>query len=167
MSRLTTFALGTTLASLGVAYSALESTALRFCRTINGTHVLILVDAHSKWIEALIMQSITSAKTIEKIRIKFSTHGLPRKVVTDNDPSFISQEFKEFMEANGIKHVTTVPYHPSLNGLVERAVQTVKRGLKCTEGKTIQDKLSKFLFKDRIMPHTTTGVSPAELLINR
>ena len=71
------------------------------------------------------------------------------------------------MEANGIKHVTTAPSHPSSNGLVERAVQTVKRGLKCTEGKTIQDKLSKFLFKYRIMPHTTTGVSPAELLINR
>ena len=63
--------------------------------------------------------------------------------------------------------MTTAPYHLSSNGLVERAVQTVKRGLKCTEGKTIQDKLSKFLFKYRVMLHTTTGVSPAELLINR
>ena len=69
------------------------------------------------------------------------------------------------MEANGIKHVTTAPYHPSSNGLVERAVQTVKRGLKCTEGNTMQHKLSNFLFKYRIIPHTTTGVSPAELLI--
>ena len=64
--------------------------------------------------------------------------------MTDNGPSFISQEFKEFMEANGIKHVTIAPYHPSSNRLVERGVQTVKQGLKCTEGDTIQDKLSKF-----------------------
>ena len=140
---------------------------LDFAGPFMGHMFLILVDAHSKWIETHIMQSITSAKTIEKLRIIFSTHGLPRKVVTDNGPSFISQEFKEFMEANGIKHVTTAPYHPSSNGLVERVVQTVNRGLKSTEGNTIQDKLPKFLFKYRIMPHTTTGVSPAELLINR
>ena len=100
---------------------------LDFAGSFMGHMFLILVDAHSKWIEAHIMQSITSAKTIEKLRIIFSTHGLPRKVVTDNGPSFISQEFKEFIEANGIKHVTTAPYHPSSNGLVERAVQTVKR----------------------------------------
>lgn len=37
-----------------------------------------------------LMSSITSAKTIEKLRLIFSTHGLPMKVVTDNGPSFTS-----------------------------------------------------------------------------
>ena len=57
---------------------------LDFAGPFMGHMFLILVDAHSKWIEAHIMQSIRSAKTIEKFRIIFSTHGLPRKVVTDN-----------------------------------------------------------------------------------
>ena len=71
------------------------------------------------------------------------------------------------MSANGITHITTAPYHPSSNGLAERAVQTFKRGLKCTTGDSIQERLSKFLFTYRITPHTMTGVSPAELLMSR
>ena len=110
------------------------------------------------------------SQTVEKIRIIFSTHGLLHKIVTDNDPLFIRQKFKEFMEVNGtklIKHVTTAPYYHSSNELVARAVQTFKQGLKCIKGNTIQDKLSKFLFKYQIMPRTTTGVMLTELLINQ
>ena len=128
---------------------------------------LILVDAHSKWLDVHQMQSITSANTIEKLRAVFATHGLPRKVVTDNGSSFTSEEFRTFMSENGITHVTTAPYYPSSNGLAERAVQTFKRGLKATKGQSLQERLSKFLFTYRISPHTTTGVAPAQLLMNR
>ena len=71
------------------------------------------------------------------------------------------------MEKNGIKHVTSSPYHPSSNGLAERAVQTVKQGLRQVEGFTIKEKVAKFLFKYRITPHSTTGVSPSKLLMGR
>ena len=94
---------------------------------------LILVDSHSKWLDAHIMHNITSSRTIEKLRQIFSIHGLPRKIVTDNGPSFTSDEFKRFVEDNGIKHVTSAPYHPSTNGLAKKAVQTVKRGLRCIQ----------------------------------
>jgi len=128
---------------------------------------LIIVDAHSKWIDAHIMRNITSATTIETLRAVFATHGLPRKVVTDNGPSFVSEEFRSFLSQNGIVHVTSAPYHPSSNGLAERAVQTVKQGLKRTTGATIQEKLSRFLFTYRITPQTTTGIPPAMLLMGR
>ena len=113
------------------------------------------------------MNSITSAKTIEKLRIIFANFGLPRKVVTDNGTSFTSAEFKAFMADNNIVHVTSAPYHPSSNGLAERAVQTFKNGLKRTEGATIQERISKFLFTYRLTPQTTTGVAPAQLLMGR
>ena len=111
------------------------------------------------------MPSITSACTIDKLRIVFSTHGLPWKVVTDNRPSFTSEEFRTFLSNNGITHVTTAPYHPSSNGLAERAVQTFKQGVKRTPGATLQERISKFLFHYRITPQTTTGVPPATLLL--
>ena len=41
----------------------------------------------------------------------------------------------------------------------------MKRGLKNTAGATIQEKPSKFLFTYRLTPHSTTRVSPAELLM--
>ncbi len=98
----------------------------------------------------------------------FLLMGLPLKVVTDNGPSFTSKEFKTFLSQNGIAHITTTPYHPSSNGLAERAVQTFKQGLKWTPGNTIQERLSKFLFTYRITPHAaTTGIPPATLLMGR
>ena len=138
---------------------------LDFAGPFQGHMFLVLVDAHSKWLDVHIMNSITSAKTIERLRMIFATHGLPQKIVTDNGPSFTSEEFRKFVQSNGIKHVTSAPYHPATNGLAERAVQTMKQGLRQMQGGSVQEKLSKFLFKYRITPHTTTGVAPSELLM--
>ena len=60
----------------------------------------------------------------------------------------------------------SAPYHPSSNGLAEQAVQTVKEGVKKMKG-PLELKLSRFLFKYRVTPQTTTGVAPAELLMGR
>ena len=84
---------------------------------------LVVVDAYSKWMDVQLMHSITAAKSIEVLRVIFSTHGLPQKVVTDNEPTFTSSEFLEFMATNGIKLIHSAPYHPSTNGLAEHAVQ--------------------------------------------
>ena len=70
------------------------------------------------------------------------------------------------MERNGIKHILTSPYHPSSNGLAECAVQTFKNGIKKLEG-DVQERISRFLFRYRVTPHSTTGLSPAELLMGR
>lgn len=88
-----------------------------------GQIFLIIVDAHSKCLDAHIMSSVTFTKTIQVLRSVFATHGLPQKVVTDNRTSFTSEEFQEFMQTNGIKHVTSSPYHLSTNGLAERSVE--------------------------------------------
>ena len=81
-------------------------------------------------------------------------------VVSNNGPAFVSNEFEESMRKNGIRHVKAVPYHPALNGLVERAVQTLKTAMK---KQSLQTRLSRFLFKYRITPHTTTDQSSAQL----
>ena len=98
---------------------------LDFAGPYLGHMYLVVVDAHSKWMDVILMTSISSAKTIEKLRIVFATQGIPQKVVTDNGTSFTSHEFKEFMSKNGIIHITSAPYHPSTNGLAERAVQSL------------------------------------------
>ena len=125
----------------------------------------VIVDAHSKWLDAHIMSTIMSSKTIEVLRSVFAIYGLPPTIVTDNGPSFTSDEFARFMTGNGIKHVKSVPYHPSSNGQAERVVQTLKLGIKRMQGGSIQERVSKFLFDYRITPHVTTGVAPCELLM--
>ena len=128
---------------------------------------LILIEAHTKWIEAKPLSSITSTSTIQCLRTIFSTFGLPEVIVTDNGPSFVSEEFETFLRNNGIQHKKTPPYHPSSNGLDERAVQIFKRGMKNMKKGSLQDKISRFLFSYRNTPQGTTGSTPAQLLMGR
>lgn len=128
---------------------------------------LIIVDAHSKWIDVYPTNSATSQVTIEKLRQCFSTHGLPQTIVSDSGTCFTSQEFETFLKQNGIQHKTSVPFHPASNGLTERAVQTFKQGIKKTKGDTLETKIARFLFNYRITPQSTTGLSLAEMLMSR
>ena len=54
---------------------------------------------------------------VECIRHCFATHGLPFVIVTNHGPSFIRNKFKTLIQKNGIKHIFTAPYHPSLNSM--------------------------------------------------
>ena len=92
--------------------------------------ILVIVDAHSKWLEAHVVTSATSQVTIDKLGMVFATHGFPEILVSDNGSVFTSSEFAAFVGKNGIKHLTSTPYHPASNGLAERAVQTVKGALR-------------------------------------
>ena len=83
--------------------------------------------------------------------------------MSDNGSNFVSSEFKSFLRKNGMKHIISAPYHPSSNGLVERAVQTFKRGFKKQGECTVETKLARFLLSYRITPQSTTGESPAQL----
>ncbi len=71
------------------------------------------------------------------------------------------------MSHNGIKHITTAPYHVASNGLAERAVQTFKSLMKKSTGESIEAWIARALFSYRITPQSTTGKSPAELLYRR
>ena len=79
---------------------------------------------------------------IELLRRSFATLGLPEVLVSNNGTNLTSEEFAAFMHANGIKHVNTPPYHPSLNGLVECTVHTLKTGLKRLQEGTLGETVS-------------------------
>ena len=109
----------------------------------------------------------TLSATIELLRTSFASLGLPEVVVSDNATAFTSSEFSDFLKRNGIRHILTPPYHPASNGLVERSVQTFKEGLKRLKKGSLNTRLMQFLFKYRIPPHSSTGVSLAELMYGR
>ena len=91
---------------------------------------------------------------------------LPISIVSDNGPCFTSAEFNEFMSNCGVNHITTAVYKPSTNGLAERMVQTFKKSLKKST-EPLQLSMDRFLFNYRMTPHSTTGVSPGELMFGR
>ena len=131
-----------------------------------GKMFLLIVDAHTKWMDIHITNSSTSQVTIEKLCQSFSNFGLPLMIVTDNGSSFVSEEFQTFLAANGIIHGQSSPYHPATNGLAERAVQTFKHSMRKLSG-PLDSRLSQFLFRYRITPHTSTKISLAEAMFGR
>ena len=97
----------------------------------------------------------------------FAQFGIPEVVVLDNGTNFVSKEFEQFMQHNGVKHVTSAPVHPSSNGLVEHAVKTFKNVLSRLKDGSITDRLSQSLFAYRNTPHATTKSTPVELMMGR
>ena len=110
---------------------------------------LILVDAHSKWMDIYTMSSITSEAKIGNLKVSFSTHGLPNVLVTDNGPSFKSESFRQFVALNGIQHLTSAQYHRA------SIWQTFKNAMKKLSGGSVQDWVNRFLFRYRVTPLTS------------
>ena len=93
-----------------------------------GKMFLLTIDAHSKWMDIHCVKSATSSLTIDTMKSTFASHSLPEILVSDNGSNFVSSELKSFLQKNGMKHITSAPYHPRTNGLVARMVQTFKQG---------------------------------------
>ena len=129
-----------------------------------GKMFLLLIDAHSKWPEIFEMASSTSESTIAMLRRVFAAYGLPEHLVSDNGPQFTSTEFQEFLQANGVKHIRTAPYHPASNGTVERLIQTLKQAMKAgkQDGFTQQHQLQNFLitYPERLMQQLDSSRLP-------
>ena len=120
---------------------------------------LVVTDAFSKWMKVEIVDNPTSHTTIEKLLAACPWNS--RSLI------FTSSEFENLITGNGLRHLRVSPYHPSSNGLAERCVQVMKKGLRMLQGGTLHTRLSKFVFHYRFIPSTVTGVSPAELLLGR
>lgn len=44
-----------------------------------GQSFLVIVDSYSKWLEVIPVQSSTSSNTIEKLRTRFASAGIPKE----------------------------------------------------------------------------------------
>lgn len=64
------------------------------------------------------MHTTTSAKTIEATRNLFAAYRLPKEVITDNGPQFISKQFESFLTQNGMKHTKPLASNELAEGLV-------------------------------------------------
>ena len=112
-----------------------------------GQMFLILVGAHSNWMEVKAITTAASAIMTDQFRSIFVTHGLPEMLVTDNGSVFTSDTFKDIPRCNGIRHVTSAAYHPASNGLTERAVQTFQEMKKKSSAVSLETHISRFPFQ--------------------
>ena len=112
-------------------------------------------------------------RTVETVKVYlsqiFARFGIIETLVSDNCPDFLSGYLKPWCESLGKKKMESTIYHPKANGLVEGAVQTVKRALQALI-RNLNVSFGAFLQR-ALMTHRNTskerGKPPIELLLGR
>ncbi|CAI7732521.1 unnamed protein product [Closterium sp. NIES-53] len=102
-------------------------------------YIVLMVEHVSKWLEVRAIPSKSSrhvaAAFKEQVIRRF---GACAEVLMDLGTE-LQGEFKNMLEETGITHRRTSRYHPQSDGLTERLVQTLKRGLRAYGEKRKRD----------------------------
>ena len=78
----------------GVAKQALVEVTVDFAGPFQGHLFLLVVDAHSKWLEAITVTSTASSTAIQCLRALFARFGLPDTLVSDNGTGFTGKRLR-------------------------------------------------------------------------
>ena len=133
-------------------------------------YILTLVDYATRYPEAVPLKKITTEAVAEALLDIYSRVGIPEEVLTDQGTQFMSECMQEVSRLLSIKGLTSTPYHPICNGLVERWNRTLKSMLKrlCQDQpKQWHRLINPVLFAYREVPQESTGFSPFQLLYGR
>lgn len=133
--------------------------------TFKNKEYLVTVCYRSNFWEVDRLYNTKSSTVIKKLKAHLARYGIPKQLVTDNGPQFVSDEFRKFTESWGIEHTTTSPHHSQANGKCEAAVKVAKRMLR----KTTKSGEDQYLALLNIRNVPTQGVdsSPAQRLFGR
>jgi len=130
----------------------------------NNTHILVLIDHHTRWIECQAMTEPTARKVAEVLFQRWiSKWGVMRVLLTDNGPQFTASVLKQLTEVYGIKKVFSSPYNPAGNSIVESFMRSLKSALVlCIQQSGLEwDRvLAAAEMAYRSTPHLTTKRTP-------
>ena len=138
---------------------------IQFTKSHQGNkYAVVFVDYLTKWPEVFATPD-QSALTIARLMVEhvISHHGVPRELLSDRGPAFLSKLLKEMCQLMGIKKTNTTAYHPQTDGLVERFNRTLIDMLAKTVEKSGRDwdtHLPFVLFAYRTSPQESTQESP-------
>ena len=76
--------------------------------------LLILVDHYSDYWEIDQLSDLSAHMLITRCRAKFARYGQPDKVITDNGPQFMCEQFRQFAANWGLTYVTSSPSHSKI-----------------------------------------------------
>jgi len=83
-------------------------------------YIILCAEYLTKWAEAKAFKIETEEKVVEFLRENvFYKFGYPRELVTDQGNQFTSHMIENLSSQHKIKHITSTPYHPQVNGHVE------------------------------------------------
>jgi hypothetical protein len=130
--------------------------------------ILVATDYFTKWTETVPLRNMTHEEVIsfvhEHIIYRF---GVPQTLTTDQEPSFMSHQFREFTESVKIKLLNSCTYYAQANGQAEASskvlIKIINKRIKDIPRRW-HEKLSEALWAHRTSRHGATKVTPFELV---
>ena len=140
-----------------------------FNETARGNkHVLVCVDSFTRYTEIIALKNKTAVETASKFYSKFiCRYGIPHCLITDSGNEFNNSMLTSLCQHLNIQKANIVVYHPSSNGIVERANRKLLDVLRITIGawdSNWDNALDYSMWVINTCPHKTLRTSPFEAL---
>jgi transposase InsO family protein len=131
------------------------------------THLLVVVDKFTKWIEARPIKKLDGPTAVTFIKDITVRYGIPHSIITDNGTNFAKGALARFCAAQGIRLDLASVAHPQSNGQVERANGLILSGIKPRLVEPLErsagcwiEELPAVLWSLRTTPNRSTGFTP-------
>lgn len=94
--------------------------------------IMVVVDRLTKYAHFLSLSHPFKAKDVAQIFLDniYKLHGLPQTIISDRDPIFTSNFWRELMSSLGVKLNMSTAYHPQSDGQTERVNQCLENYLR-------------------------------------
>ena len=95
--------------------------------------ILVVVDRLSKYSHFLLLKHPYTARHIAEIFVRelVRLHGIPKSLIRDRDPIFLSKFWQELLRMQGIKLHMSSSYHPESDGQTEIKNRCLEAYLRC------------------------------------
>ena len=134
----------------------------------NNRYLMVIQDYMTKWVEAIPIPNQTAATITRELTTVFCRYGIPDILHSDQGRNFESTILRQTVDAFGVTKSRTTAYHPAGDGLVERFNRSLLQMLRAYVDQNDWEQYLPFvLYAYRTAVHTSTGVSPFELMFGR
>ena len=142
-----------------------------FPASYSNLYILLAVDYVSKWVEAIPTRTNDAKVVAQFLRSNiFSRFGTPRALITDNGTHFCNKVIDKVLQKYGVRHRTSLAYHPQSNGQAEVSNHEIKYILEKTVNSSRKDwskKIDDALWEYRTAFKTPLGMSPFKLVYGK
>ena len=130
-----------------------------FPPSYNNLYILLAVDYVSKWVEAIPTHTKYAKVVAHFLRSHiFSRFGTPQALITGNGTHFCNNMIDKVLQKYGVRHRTSLAYHPQSNGQAEVSNREIKSILEKTVNSSRKDWFKKI--EDALWAYLTAFKTP-------